>query len=254
MAATPYGAKPGKVTSNKKAAGGKTTTATKSVSITDSTVSLVQAHGRNLRTTSRVVADKFDKRHGNVIRAIENLDCSSEFSRLNFESRDYIDGRGKLQKSYDISRDGLSLVVMGFIGKEAAQWKEKFIDAFGRMERELLRIASRKTDPVLRIASNEKSAAALLMTDCLLDVRGEWGKTTGPHNFSNEHSLCNWVLTGMFGPLNPNDLDCLSTRRLTAIRRRNSVLILKGQDYSVRKEKLRNEFQLTVVTMLEVSQ
>lgn len=248
-----HGAKPGEVTAKNKAAGGKTTTATQSVSITDSTGSLVQAHGRSLRTTSRVVAEKFDKRHGNVIRAIENLDCSSEFSRLNFESREYFDGRGKLQKSYDISRDGLSLVVMGFTGKDAAHWKEKFIHAFGTMERELLRIASRKTDPALRIASNEKSAAALLMTDCLVDVRGELGKATGPHNFSTEHSLCNWVLTGHFGPLNPHDLDCMTMRRLASIRRRNSVLILKMQDYAGRKIKLRNEFPLTTYLSLEVS-
>ncbi len=246
-----HGAMPGKATPKNKAAGRTGTTATQSVSITDSTGPLVQAHGRSLWTTSLLISARFGKRHGNVIRAIENLDCSREFSRLNFESRDYIDGRGKVQKSYGISRDGFIRLAMGFTGPGAAKWQELFIAAFGKMERELLRIATRKTDPALRIASNEKSAAALLMTDCLLDVRGELGKTTGPHNFSNEHSLCNWVLTGHFGPLNPNDLDCLRTRRLTAIRRRNSVLILKGAAYSGRKEKLRDEFPLTAVTMLE---
>lgn len=247
------GVLPGKVTSNKKAAGGKTTTATRSICTIDSTDSLIQAHGRHLWTTSLLIAAKFGKRHGNVIRAIENLECSTGFSRLNFESRDYIDGRGKLQKSYDVSRNGFSRLAMGFTGPGAAKWQELFIEAFGKMESELQRIASRKTDPVLKIASNEKSAAALLMTDCLLDVRDELGKTTGPHNFSTEHSLCNWVLTGHFGPVNQNDLDCQAMRRLTAIRRRNSILILKMQDYAGRKIKLREEFPLTAVTMLEAA-
>jgi Rha family phage regulatory protein len=251
---TTIGKLPGKVTPKNKAAGHISTTATVSICTIDSTGTLVQAHGRSLWTTSLLIADKFGKRHGNVIRAIENLDCSREFSRLNFESRDYLDGRGKLQKSYDISRDGFSRLAMGFTGPGAAQWQEQFIAAFGKMERELLRITNRKHDPELRITSNEKSAAALLMTDCLLDVRGELGKTTGPHNFSNEHSMCNWVLTGKFGPLNPNELDCQTMRRLTAIRRRNSVLILKGAAYSGRKAKLHDEFPLTTVTMLEIAQ
>jgi Rha family phage regulatory protein len=248
-----HGAKPGKVTPNKKAAGGKTTTATQSISTIDSTDNLIQAHGRNLWTSTVLIANKFRKRHDNVLRAVGKLECSKEFWRLNFEERDYVDGRGKLQKSFDVSRDGFSLLAMKFTGPGAAKWQQQFIEAFGKMERELLRLASRKTDPALRIASNEKSAAALLMTDCLLDARSELGKTTGPHNFSTEHSLCNWALTGHFGPLNPHDLDCQDMRRLTAIRRRNSVLILKMQDYAGRKIKLRNEFPLTTCLSLEVS-
>ena len=145
------------------------------------------------------------------------------------------------------SRNGFSRLAMGFTGPGAAKWQELFIEAFGKMERELQRIVSRKHDPVLKIASSEKSSAAQLMTDCLLDVRGELGKTTGPHNFSTEHNLCNWTLTGNFGPVNPNDLDCQAMRRLAAIRRRNAVLILKGQEYGVRKEKLRDEFPLCAV-------
>jgi Rha family phage regulatory protein len=213
---------------------------------------LIQVHGRNLWTTSLVISEKFGKRHGNVIRAIENLKCSVEFWRLNFESRDYDDGRGKLQKCFDISRDGFSRLAMGFTGPGAAKWQELFISAFGRMERELLRIARRKTDSDLRITSLEKCASAGLMTDCIIDARSELGKASGPKNFITEHSLCNWILVGKFGSLNPNDLDCLNMRRLTAIRRRNSFLIVKGTCYADRKIRLRNEYPLLGITILEV--
>lgn len=245
------GAKPGKVTPIKIAAKVKTK-ATKSISTVDSTNSLIQIHGRHLWTTSVLIADRFGKRHGNVVRAIENLECSAEFSLLNFEQRDYLDGRGKIQKTFDISRDGFSLLAMGFTGKSAAKWKETFINAFGCMERELQRLAARKSDPTLKLANNEKSAAAVLMTDCLLDARSESGKVTKAFHYSNEHSLCVWVLNGQFGPLEKNSLDCLATRRLAKIRQRNAVLIIKCLDYAKRKIQLRDEFPL--VTMLEIAQ
>ena len=252
---TTNGSMPGKVTPNKKAAGGKTTTATKSICNVDSTGSLlIQAHGRNLWTTSMMIAAKFGKRHSDVIRAIAKLECPGEFSLRNFALRDYIDERGKLQKSYDISRDGFSLLGMGFTGKAAAKWKVQFIEAFGTLERELLRIANRKHDPALRIASNEKSAAAILMTDCVKDARADVGKTCAHHHFSNEHSLCNWVLTGRFEAINQDNLDCVTMRQLTVIRRRNSVLILKMHDYANRKAKLREEFPLTAAMALGVAQ
>lgn len=246
------GAQPGLVTPIKIAAKVKKTKATKSISTIDSTNSLIQIHGRHLWTTSALIADRFGKRHDNVLRAVTNLDCSDEFSRLNFEERDYVDDQGKLRISYDISRDGFSMLAMGFTGKSAMKWKEQFISAFGKMEGELLRLAERKLDPALKLANNEKSAAAVLMTDCLLDARSEAGKETKAFHYANEHSLCVWVLTGLFGPLEKNSLDCLATRKLAKIRQRNAVLIIKCLDYAKRKIQLRDEFPL--VTMLEVTQ
>jgi hypothetical protein len=38
-----------------------------------------------------------------------------------------------------MTRDGFSFLVMGFTGKRAAQWKERFLEAFNRMEQELLK-------------------------------------------------------------------------------------------------------------------
>lgn len=95
-------------------------------------------------TTSLIVAEKFNKRHKNVIQSIENLECSNEFSRLNFEPSTYIDGRGKEQPMYKISRDGFSMLTMGFTGKDAMVWKEKYIATFNAMENELSRIKLQK--------------------------------------------------------------------------------------------------------------
>ena len=229
---------------SKNAAGCFASNGPTSRSVINITAELIQVYGRNLWTTSRHVADRFQKRHDNVLRAIANLDCSNEFHRLNFEERDYVDERGKSYKCYDISRDGFSLLAMGFTGQSAAKWKEHFISAFGKMERELSRIASRKIDPVLQLASRDKCAVANLMTDCLVEARLVQGKTTKPHHFSNEHSLCNWVLTGEYRHVDDSDLGRLEMRRLTDIRRRNSMLIAKGATYAQRKNELREAFPL----------
>ncbi|MCM1508327.1 MAG: Rha family transcriptional regulator [Ruminococcus flavefaciens] len=45
-------------------------------------------------------------------------------------------------KCYDVTRDGFTLLVMGFTGKEALSWKLKYIDAFNNMERQLIEIRS----------------------------------------------------------------------------------------------------------------
>ena len=99
---------------------------------------LVTLHGRNATTTSLIVASKFDKRHDNVIRSIKKIDCSTEFSLLNFKESTYVDERGKVQPMYEITRDGFSFLAMGFTGKKASYFKEQFISAFNLMEQTLL--------------------------------------------------------------------------------------------------------------------
>ncbi len=54
-------------------------------------------------TTSLDVADYFDKRHDNVLRTIERLDCSEKFTALNFEVSEYTDSTGR--KHTDVYHD-----------------------------------------------------------------------------------------------------------------------------------------------------
>ena len=88
--------------------------------------------------SSRVVSQDFNKMHKNVIRDVENLIESdgSKMSHQMFIESSY-ENRGKQYKEYLMNRDGFSLLVMGFTGKEALQWKLKYIEAFNMMEEEL---------------------------------------------------------------------------------------------------------------------
>ncbi|WP_440464356.1 Rha family transcriptional regulator [Psychrobacter sp. ASPA161_6] len=105
---------------------------------------LVSIENEVPKTTSLVVAKFFGKRHANVIRDIERLDCSGDFMRLNFElvmeSMTYVDSNGVHQNKttkradhYSMTKDGLIFLVMGFTGKQAAKLKEAYINEFNRM-------------------------------------------------------------------------------------------------------------------------
>jgi Rha family phage regulatory protein len=92
-----------------------------------------------LWTTSTSVAEKFRKRHTNVLRIIEDLECSHEFKESNFSPTSYTDKGNRSYPMYDLTRDGFTLLVMGFTGKEAMRWKETYISAFNAMEKKLFR-------------------------------------------------------------------------------------------------------------------
>ncbi len=94
-----------------------------------------------LTTTSRKVAEVFGKEHFNVLRDVENLGCSNSFRKLNFEVSEYkVHGNNKTYKEYVMTRDGFTLLVMGYTGEKAMQFKESYIHAFNEMEKELKRL------------------------------------------------------------------------------------------------------------------
>lgn len=94
-------------------------------------------HDGKICTSSRLMAEVFKKEHKNILRAIENLQCSEAFNRLNFERVEYLDHKGEKRPEYIITRDGFSFLAMGFTGKKAARFKETFLQAFGKMEQAL---------------------------------------------------------------------------------------------------------------------
>ena len=89
------------------------------------------------------VARHFGKQHRNVLRAIENLLLNlPQECLLNFEqaSIQVAQPRGGVATytAYRLTKDGFTLLAMGFTGKKALQFKLAYIDAFNRMEAEML--------------------------------------------------------------------------------------------------------------------
>ncbi|CAM4031088.1 Rha family transcriptional regulator [Campylobacter armoricus] len=94
-------------------------------------------------TTSLDIAAVFNKRHDNIIAKIETFPKDS-FTDLNFKASKYTDSTGRVLPCYKITRDGFSLLVMGFTGEKAYKWKIEFIKAFNEMEKRLRNIEYEK--------------------------------------------------------------------------------------------------------------
>lgn len=86
-------------------------------------------------TNSLYVAEKFNKRHDNILQSIKSLDCSHEFSALNFQEATYQDEQNKTRPLFLLTKDGFTFLAMGFSGKKAAKFKEDFIKKFNEMEK-----------------------------------------------------------------------------------------------------------------------
>jgi len=88
-------------------------------------------------TTSLKVAEVFGKQHKHVLDAIRRLEIPEDCHRPNFRPVEYADAKGEKRPMYLITRDGFTLLAMGFTGKKAMQFKLAYIQAFNAMEAEL---------------------------------------------------------------------------------------------------------------------
>ena len=90
--------------------------------------------------SSRDVAKRFSKRHDHVIRDIEELikGFPKNGDTPMFFKTEYSHPQNHQKyPMYLMNRDGFSMLAMGFTGKEAVQWKLKYIEAFNQMEKQL---------------------------------------------------------------------------------------------------------------------
>lgn len=100
---------------------------------------------------SRDVAMHFGKEHSEVLKRIKGYDriVDGKLKHIDgildqFDSgvntleyiipNQYKDISGKMNMEYLLTRDGFSLIVMGFTGSKALEWKLKYIEAFNKME------------------------------------------------------------------------------------------------------------------------
>lgn len=104
-------------------------------------------------TTSYLVAKTFSKEHKHVVRDIENIEsklqcvenqyspildgCKTMFSEY---TQDIIVANGAVKKvkGYVMNRDGFTLLVMGYTGQKALEFKLRYIKAFNAMEQQLM--------------------------------------------------------------------------------------------------------------------
>lgn len=91
-------------------------------------------------TTSRIVAEYFEKQHQHVMRDIRDIIAQAgDASKIGlmFHEATYEDAYGRDKPMFTMNRDGFNLLAMGFTGAKALQFKLKFIAAFNAMEQQL---------------------------------------------------------------------------------------------------------------------
>lgn len=105
---------------------------------------LVEVKNNTVVVSSLQIAEHFGKEHRSVLKSIKDLLLNIEglhnfeHTPKMFQKSTYIQEQNNQKyPMYLMNRDGFSLLVMGFTGKEALEWKIKYIKAFNAMEQEI---------------------------------------------------------------------------------------------------------------------
>ncbi len=139
------------------------------------------------------MAEKFGKRHDVVLRNIEHAisDMDSETAKLWFQKSTYkAPDNNKNYPMYFMNRDGFSLLVMGFTGKRAFEWKVEYIKAFNKME-SLIREKSTQTWEESRKAGKLTRQAETDTIKRLVEYAKEQGSTHSDKLYMTYSKLAN---------------------------------------------------------------
>lgn len=138
-----------------------------------------------VRANSLMVAKMFNKTHQHVLRDIAKITesksgLSEEFRVHNFVKSSYKDSTGRKLPCYDMTRDGFTVLVMGYTGQRAMRFKETYIHRFNEMESFIRTLVEARTQFPL-LTENIK----------LLH------ENPRPYHFSNECDMLNRLVLGM---------------------------------------------------------
>lgn len=118
---------------------------------------IIYQHEGQPAVSSRDVAEQFGKEHKNVIQSIKNLTAENSATKSMFYESTF-ENRGKQYPMYLMNRDGFTLLAMGFTGKDALDWKLKYIQAFNMMEERLKAQEIKEAMPIMDARTMEAQA------------------------------------------------------------------------------------------------
>ena len=134
-------------------------------------VTVYQRNGQPA-VSSRDVAQQFGKEHKDVLEAIRKMIAENSALLSMFCKDEYTTVQNKKMPMYYKNRDGFPLLAMGFTGKDALEWKLKYIQAFNMMEEKLKAEEIKAAMPAMdaqameaqaRLNNSRVDAAKLLM-------------------------------------------------------------------------------------------
>lgn len=196
---------------------------------------------------SKEIANNFSKRHDNVLRDIESI----KKDVLNFEEMFHKgaikDSYGRSQPCYFMNRDGFTLLAMGFTGKQALEWKIKYINAFNKMEKQL-----KSTTP--QLTGEELMAKALIEAKSVLERQNKQIIEMKPKALFADTVAASdsSILVGQEAKLISQSGCKMGQNRFFAWLRENGYLCSKGENYNMPTQKSREmdliEIKIRTVT------
>lgn len=200
--------------------------------------------------SSRQIAENFEKNHQHIMESIRNLTVENSTVKSLFFSSKYINERGREYPEYLMNRDGFSLLVMGFTGAKALEWKLKYIEAFNRMEKLLVEKAPsyQISDPI------ERAKAWIQEQEEKKALEGHIEELRPKALFADSVTASKTsILVGDLAKLIKQNGHEIGQNRLFDILRKNGFLIRqKGSSYNMPTQKSMDlelfEIKETVVT------
>lgn len=185
------------------------------IEIFENDEALVKVENNQIVTDSRSVAEHFGKRHDNVMVAIGGILKNKETQQMFCKTTYVNEQNNQTYPMYLMNRDGFSLLVMGFTGKAALEWKIKYIEAFNEMEKQLADkntlVIPKDYPSALRALADEYEAKQKLLTenkvmkpkaeyfDCLVDRNLLTNfRTTAKEFHMKQKQFINWLLENKF--------------------------------------------------------
>lgn len=159
--------------------------------------------------TSLQVAEKFGKRHKNVMRDIRGL-LKNEHTKHMFKISSYIEKQnGQEYPMCYMNRDGFSLLAMGFTGEKALSWKIKYINAFNSME-EMLKERNTQLWADTRQNNKENRLKETDVIKQLIDYAKEQGSTHSDRLYIVYTKLAKSVIGGKRDNVSVSELNNLT--------------------------------------------
>lgn len=193
-------------------------------------------------TTSLQVAEYFGKEHFHVMRDIKDImsKCSESFGASNFGCSSYVSEQGKELPMYLLTKDGFTMLAMGYTGAKAMEFKERYIAAFNEMERQLTGAALKS---VGRMTPSYLAALRDFVTiDC--GARGTQATRAIDRAWKNLEGVSPLALTGAVLKDDPEDDDYNYVTATTianmfgiSVRKLNDILTELGLQTATRKYK-----------------
>lgn len=200
---------------------------------------LIDVHQNNgiLVTTSRNVAEVFNKNHKDVLRDIRNLldRCSKEFNERNFAPVDYKDAKGETRAEYLLTKDGVVMLIMGYTGESAMKFKEAYIKRFNEMEQQL---KEKQQEPALTVMTLDQKVS---LTKIILECAGITGNQLALAldkgvRTDTGTSLISWSGTQLVAPIQEQLATPTQLGKIVGIGPRKVNMLLEELGYQVKTD------------------